>query len=216
MEVTKTGQARNVWRSPCTYPVGVAWLGTKNPDLPYFLASDRDGTQKIHFLSPENPASPVISYQPTEIVENGPRGLAADSGRFWQVLTGFEDGSIRRAEGRSFRIDDERLALPICRIPLNSPATAVINARGIEINDRTKDLWITDYVGNIYRIASCYSQPGPSDSGSVPPDTTGSAPTGPTVPDGTMLSANRPNPFGETTEIEFVLPSRQSGCLYTI
>ena len=210
VEVSKTGEVIGKWRSPCGYPIGLAWLGQKNPDLELLMVSDRDGAQLIYFflpsaLNPNNSTiTPALTYERANVVESGPRGMAADSGTYWHVVTNFTGGTLQEATAFSADIVDAANQAPICSIPLSNPLANNINARGIEIDDRDKGLWITDFGGNLYKIASCYTQPGVSDSGTA---VSTSVEAGPAIVDGVMLHQNLPNPFSAEAEITFTLPN---------
>ncbi|MCB0712384.1 MAG: hypothetical protein KDD67_08660 [Ignavibacteriae bacterium] len=208
VEVNKQGEVLGVWNSPCGYPIGLAWLGETNPDLGFLVASDRDGAQNFYYYRPEtfDPSSsdavPIVTIERVKRVENGPRGMAADSGTFWQVITDFTGGTLQGASSYEYDIRDDTQAA-ICGVELSSSLASTINARGIEIDRRDKGLWITDFGGNLYKVASCYTLPGPSDSGTA---VNLSVEAGPAIADGVTLQQNLPNPFANSTEITFTLP----------
>ena len=106
----------------------------------------------------------------------------------------------KRRVARAEIVDDDDQA-PICSVTLSNPLADFINARGVEIDDKDKGLWITDFGGNLYKITSCSTQPGPSDSG-----TSASVGAGPAIVDGTLLHQSLPNPFSTGAEISFALP----------
>lgn len=202
-EVNRDGTVRGVWPSPAAYPIGLAWLGERNPNNPelgLLAASDRDNQQFYYLYFPDDfdPGAssvvPISQVQRDVIVESGPRGMTADEGSIWQVITDFSGGSLQGATANRFDIDRISEQDPMCTIDLNSPG-GTINARGIELDVRDRSLWITDFGGNLYKIASCYTAPGPSDSGyisSVSIDRSRNL----------GLSARvEPNPFAETTTL---------------
>ncbi|MCE2504243.1 MAG: hypothetical protein J4G05_09345 [Chlorobi bacterium] len=206
IEVTRNGEVLGKWTSPCAYPIGLAWLGQKNP-IEFLMVSDRDSNQTIYFFRPSSfdPAastiSPVLTYERATKVESGPRGMTADSGTYWHVITDFTGGVLQSSTVFSAEIADDDDQTPICSVTLSNPLADFINARGVEIDDKDKGLWITDFGGNLYKITSCSTQPGPSDSG-----TSASVGAGPAIVDGTLLHQSLPNPFSTGAEISFTLP----------
>lgn len=212
VEVSKTGEVLGLWRSPCGYPIGLAWLGAKNPDVPFLYVADRDGAQPIYFFDPAafDPQGtdiiPTIQTTREIRIESGPRGAAADYGNIWQIITDFTGGTLQSATAISTDIDNLAIGKQpaICSVDLSSPLATSINARGVELDTVQNALWISDFAGNLYKVASCNTHPGISDSGDVPASvpTTGSA-----IPAGLELGQNSPNPFSTSTDISFTLPS---------
>lgn len=219
LEVTKTGEILGIWRSPMIYPIGLAWLGEKNPDLPYLMASDRDGTQRINFFDPEEfdpndeNIAPILYFDRATRVELGPRGIAAGNGIFWQVITDFTGSTLNSTTVQSIEIETAGDQIALCSVPLTSPLANTINARGVEVDESNQSLWITDYGGSIYQIAGCDTPPGPSDSGVVP---AASAVDDVDAVSGAAILSVGPNPFGSSTTISFRLatPSHIAVRLY--
>lgn len=213
VEVMKDGTVRGVWQSPCDYPIGLAWLGGKNPDIQYLYASDRNGLQPVYFFDPTefNPSQsaiiPIISANRMNRIESGPRGSAAGAGYIWQVTTDFTGGTVLQdavvSEEDIVDLTTGDNRSPNCKVELSSPLANTINARGVELDDDDKALWISDFGGNIYKIAACETPPGVSDSGYV---SSSDVVTGNSMPEGVTLTQNMPNPFGSSTEISFTLP----------
>ena len=217
MEVFRDGRVRGVWNSPAAYPIGLAWLGERNPDseFSFLVASDRDGAQRYYFYEPDgfvpgSGASPSFFIGRDIIVESGPRGLAADEGALWQVITDFTGGSLQSANARQFDVEDLSPQDPLCEVPLSSPQATTINGRGIELDDRDGSLWLTDFGGNLYKIASCYTGPGASDEGSPIDSSRSSVDERWAVAgsSGLSLELTGPNPFSRATSITFDLRSR--------
>src|SRR5690606_15959832 len=89
-----------------------------------------------------------------------------------------------------------------CSFPLTSPVTAgFINVRGMDLDPRDSNLWVSDYNGNIYKVISCDGS-----SLAPPPPPPLGVPRIP-VPDGLELLQNAPNPFTAVTAIGFRLPA---------
>jgi len=212
-EVTKDGQQVGIWASPFKYPIGLAWLGARNNDNPYLYMSDRNGTQPMWLIDPSTLTSgsqlaPLIQFTRANQVQYGPRGAAAglDGSSIWQVITDFTGEVLNAATAYKFAIEESQPRS--CEIGLTAAATSgYINARGIELDPRDSNLWVSDYAGSIYKLSSCdYVLNIP------PPDTPTDVPDAPTVA-GVTLSQNVPNPFNSSTDITFTVPEAVQGRL---
>ena len=209
LEVNRDGSVRGEWRSPAAYPIGLAWLGELNPDseYEYLVASDRDGLQRFYFYDPSglNPGSggvPSFFLEREVRVESGPRGMTADVNGLWHIVTDFTGGVLQSANVMRFGIENLSTQQPLCDVSLTSALASTINARGVELDQRDKSLWITDFGGNIFKVASCFTPPGPSDSGYI---STVSAPGNRAV--GLEMIGAEPNPFSRSTALRFQLAS---------
>lgn len=197
LEVDKQGRRVNRWTSQCAYPIGLVYLPQPSGDQ--LWVSDRNGSQYIYLLDPTNPTTPQRRMDRVRRVQYGPRGatLAPDGKTVYQVITDFTGESLQTAIADKMAIQDQRQS---CTFPLTSPLTSgYINARGIELDPRDSNLWVSDYQGSIYKVISCDGrvQAGPPPISSVP---------GAAVPEGMGLAQNLPNPFATTTRISFSLP----------
>ncbi len=196
-EVSKEGKMINRWPSPCNYPIGLAYIDGQLAGGPYLMATERNGDQNIFFLDPDNPGSqPLFSFSRKYKVRYGPRGLAygRDGKSFFQVITDFTGETLQSAEAREIELTEEQAQS--CVLPLVSPTSnGYLSARGVEFDPQDRNLWISDYSGNIYKIASCDGAP------PIPAAVPGTA-AAPAVADGAHAW---PNPFGATTEISFTL-----------
>lgn len=192
-EMTRTGQQVNRWRSPAAYPIGLAWLGDDNPELPYLLATDRDGEQEIYLIDPEN-GDPTITIPRARKVPLGPRGATSAGGgtKFFQVLTLFGGTSLEAATAELMTVEEQTQS---CVVPL-ATSGGLMNARGIEYDSSDKNIWVSDYTGNIYKLMTC-------DGILEQPRVSVEMPT----PEGLALAQNQPNPFRGETEIAFTLQS---------
>lgn len=197
-EITKDGHKVNQWTSPCNYPIGLAYIDEKLDGGPFLMATERDGNQNIYLFDPDNPGlGPQVTFPRTSQVKYGPRGAAyaQDGKNFYQVITDFTGESLQSAFAYKMTIDEVQTRS--CSLPLVSPTSSgYFSARGIEYDPSDKNLWVTDYSGNIYKIASCDGAP-PIQS---------AVPGAPAIPEGMRLAQNHPNPFSGTTEIGFTLP----------
>lgn len=132
------------------YPIGIEVFDGK------LLIGDRDkkdqyGRQMLMVVNPQN-GSVEASYPNPYSKTYGPRGLAYDRQKYvFQIGTYFPNAGAL-TEAVVIKIDKDDLTREVARIPLQT-MTGLINARGVEFDPRDKNLWITDYNGNIYKIA---------------------------------------------------------------
>lgn len=204
-EITKEGERVNQWTSPFKYPIGLAWLGARNPDQPYLYMSDRNGAQEVRIVSPDAPLEPLLKYNRSKQVRYGPRGACAgaDGLSVWQVITDFTGDALNSATATRFNFDDDTQAF--CPIELTAgAASGFINARGIELDPADSNIWVSDYNGSIYKLTTCDYKP------NIPgPDTPTDAPINVAVA-GLRLSENRPNPFTSATDVSFAIGTSAS------
>lgn len=129
------------------YPIGLAYSNGK------LIVGDRDATgetRKIYTVNVQNWTVESTVNNPFQ-TRYGPRCLCFDgSENFYQVSTAFPSGSIVGAY--VLKIGKNDLSREIDRLNLESES-GVINARGIEFDPRDNNFWITDFSGNIYKIA---------------------------------------------------------------
>ncbi len=197
-EVTRDGEQVGKWPSPCTYPIGVTWMGGDNSELPFLLVGDRDAHQELYLLDASNPGIPLVTYQRKRQVELGPRGIASahDGTNFFQIETDFTGGTLQSAHARLLSADDEQNES--CSFELSSPGeSSDINARGVEYDPADKNIWVTDFTGDIWKMVTCEG------INSIP---TSAVPAESTALD-LALQQNVPNPFTNATSIEFTLTS---------
>lgn len=198
-EVNKSGQQVNRWQSPCLYPTGLVYAPAIDGEPEQFIATDRNNTQNIFYLDANNPSVRLRTVQRDRRVKYGPRGatLGPDGKTIYQAITDFTGDILQTSTAEKLVITNQSLA---CTFPLTSPITSgYINVRGIELDPRDSNLWVSDYSGNIYKVISCDGS-----SRAVPPPSL-SVPYAP-VPAGMTLLPNVPNPFASSTRIPFTLP----------
>jgi hypothetical protein len=196
-EVDKNGHEIKRWTSRCSYPIGLVYIDEDGGKL---IAMDRNGSQNIFYLKADDPSQVLKTVQRSKKVLYGPRGATSgpDGKSVYQVITDFTGEVLQTAVADKFNVDDQQAT---CSIALTSPLTAgYINARGIELDPRDSNLWVSDYAGSIYKIVSCDGKI------SVGPPIQAGTP-GAALPAGLSLAQNMPNPFSGPTEIGFTLPS---------
>ncbi len=130
-------------KSPTKYPMGLAIIDDN------LYISDRDSNQKIYKMN-------VNTYQITEIMSNpvseplAPRCLAYNNELLHQITTNFKSNVLSNSEITVF---DYKNASIREKINLTNRLGA-INARGIDIDKKDGNYWVSDFIGNIYKIAS--------------------------------------------------------------
>ncbi|MFC2131506.1 T9SS type A sorting domain-containing protein, partial [Bacteroidota bacterium] len=141
------GNEINSYDTPAKYyPIGIEVVDN---DL---IICDRDGSpQYIYITRPsdgrvwEKLENPFNKYL-------GPRGLCYDGERYlYQASTHFPSSGAPIGT-YIVKIDKNDLSKEVDRIPLVS-RNGNINCRGIEYDRNDKNFWITDFGGNIYKIA---------------------------------------------------------------
>ena len=126
------------------YPIGLEIIDGK------LLVGDRDGKRKFYIINIETGnvesefSNPFQEYA-------GPRGLCYDGNEYvYQVSTAFPGNTLTSAW--IIKLHKSNLEKPLDSIALES-MDGLINARGIDIDPEDKNFWITDFNGNIYKIA---------------------------------------------------------------
>jgi outer membrane protein assembly factor BamB len=131
--------------SPATnYPIGIELVDGK------LLIGDRDGKRKLYIIDPETGTIEAEKSNPFQEFA-GPRGICYDGSDFvYQVCTAFPGNTLTSAW--IIKLHKSDLEKPLDSIALES-MEGLINARGIDLDPIDKNFWITDFNGNIYKIA---------------------------------------------------------------
>ncbi len=127
------------------YPIGLAWVGEGR-----IAIGDRN-TRDLYLYDVANRTE--ITRVKNPFTENfGPRGLCFDpeSETFFQASTDFTGSTLQSAY--NIRFDLASFGVETGRYELLN-RTGTINCRGIEFDERDKTFWISDFGGNIYKIA---------------------------------------------------------------
>jgi hypothetical protein len=135
------------YKSPAgAYPIGLELVDGK------LLVGDRDGTQYLFLIDPKT-GTVYNHYQNPFSLNYGPRGLGYDGSKYvYQVCTDFPSSSSPLTASYVMRIDKNSLGTEYDRMPLEGPF-GIINARGVDYDPTDGNIWITDFGGNIYKIA---------------------------------------------------------------
>ncbi|MCX7937254.1 MAG: hypothetical protein N2971_06050 [Chlorobi bacterium] len=135
--------------SPATsYGIGIELVNGK------LILSERDGSQRLLICDPQTFA--VEQSIPNPFREYyGPRCLAYDGSQYlYQVGTVFATGNGGLQAAYLIRHRPEDVGREVDRMEMLNTNGGTINARGIEIDPRDGNYWVTDLAGNIYKIAS--------------------------------------------------------------
>jgi photosystem II stability/assembly factor-like uncharacterized protein len=135
--------------SPATsYGIGIELVNGK------LILSERDGAQRILVCDRE-------TFQVEQTVANpfrefyGPRCLAYDGQRYlYQIGTQFSSGGGGLQAAYLLRLRPDDLGTEVDRMEIVNSSGGTINARGVEIDPRDGNYWVTDLAGNIYKIAN--------------------------------------------------------------
>lgn len=132
------------------YPIGIEVFDGK------LLIGDRDkkdafGKQMLMVVDPVT-GKVESTFQNPYSKTYGPRGLAYDREMYVYQIGTYFPSSGALTEAVISKISKDDLSKEVSRIYLQSP-NGLINARGIEFDPRDKNFWVTDYNGNIYKIA---------------------------------------------------------------
>ncbi|TAL67785.1 MAG: hypothetical protein EPN82_13165 [Bacteroidetes bacterium] len=141
------GNVIRSFKSPSkSYPIGLELVDG------VLIACDRDGSRQMYKINPENGDEISRSTNPYNKTY-GPRGLCYDGSQYlYQVCTYFPGGGSL-TEALAMKIDKSNLTAGLETMPLESNTGGLINARGIDIDPRDNNFWISDYNGNLYKIA---------------------------------------------------------------
>jgi outer membrane protein assembly factor BamB len=144
------GNLLKQYNSPATdYPIGLELVDGK------LVVSDRD-RRRIYEMNPET--GEVISNRlnPSQ-ARYGPRGIAYDGNEFlFEVITEFPtDAGL--TDAYLIKFSKNNLTEEIDRIQLTD-RNGLINGRGVEYDPADKNLWITSFGGDIYKIAGFDTQ----------------------------------------------------------
>lgn len=140
------GIVKRSYASPCiAYPIGLELVNG------VLFCSDRDGGRYIYKIDPQtgNEVSPKVK-NPFDI-GSGPRSICADpDGNMFQASTNFGGGSLSNAYAVKFASSNPSKEMSRFELQMNG---SPINVRGIEYDPRDKNFWVSDYGGNIYKVA---------------------------------------------------------------
>jgi len=138
------GNFLNSYKSPAlSYPIGLEIINN------ILYVGDRDDQRLVRAVNPEN-GSVFQTYKSPCDVNFGPRGVDYDGQYFLQICTNFSSGSL--SDAKLMRLDLSSLTVEKDNVALEG-YSGVINARGITFDKSDKNFWISDFGGNIYKIA---------------------------------------------------------------
>ncbi|MBL7998788.1 MAG: hypothetical protein JNL32_09145, partial [Candidatus Kapabacteria bacterium] len=119
------------------------------------IVGERNGSQKFYICNPNDAENPTSSVDIPFKEYYGPRCIAYDGKELIYLIgTQFSPGGGGLQAAYALRISKGNLAKEVERMELINSSGATINARGIEIDPRDNNYWITDLEGNIFKIAN--------------------------------------------------------------
>lgn len=127
------------------YPIGIELVDGN------IIQTERDAKQYVYVSGIDG----TFKYKQKNacLIRYGPRGLAYDGTEFlYQVCTYFPSSGGALSDAYVIKFSKNDLSTEVDRIRLED-ANGLINARGIDLDPMTKDLWVSDFGGNIYKIA---------------------------------------------------------------
>lgn len=149
--VDTNGKFIRSFKSPADrYPTGITYVDGK------LIVGDRDKKDEwdnknffiIDAITGEVEQKQINACQ----ITYGPRCVAYDQSEFvYQVCTNFPNAGAL-TEAYIQKLPKNQLSNEIDRIDLQS-LEGIINARGIEFDNRDNNIWITSFTGNIFKIA---------------------------------------------------------------
>lgn len=187
--IDTNGNLIRVMNSPSnSYALGLELVDGK------LIVSERDGSQQIYICNPADAKLEKFVDNPFKEYY-GPRCMAYDAATslIYEVGTQFGQGGGGLQGAYAVRINKNTLNKEVDRMELLNGAGGQINARGIELDPRDNNLWITDLEGNIYKIAGFNTPSNPLS------DVT---PSEPLQSSGIIIS---PNPARDQTVIGFMI-----------
>ncbi len=141
----KDGKRLKSVKSPAgVYPIGIELVDGK------LLVSNRDGNKKFTFLD-KSSLTWLQDFNNPCNVNYGPRGLSYDGSEFlYHICTDFTGGSLLSA--KVVKISKKDLSTIVDYIALEN-YQGLINARGVDYDPTDKNMWVSDYGGNIFKVA---------------------------------------------------------------
>ena len=127
-----------------SYPIGTALLDG------YLVLSDRDGDRAFRIVDPQDDFQFIADIDNPCQFTAGPRGMSYDGSEYmYHVCMNFGGGL---SDANLYRLSKQDLTFVEEEIKLQN-ATGLINARGVAFDPIDKNIWISDFNGNIYKIA---------------------------------------------------------------
>lgn len=123
------------------YPIGLGY------DNGYLYSSERDNRQLIYKFKPESPSEFSVIENPNKGIALGPRSMAFGNGLLHQIFTNYSSNVL---QGATIELLDLANSTVVDNVPLLS--NRVINARGIDYDERDGTYWVSDFDGNIYKV----------------------------------------------------------------
>lgn len=130
-----------------SYGIGIEFVDGK------LIVSERDGNKNIYVCTDQAEVQQTLINPFRDFY--GPRCMAYDGKNLiYQVGTTFSAGGGGLQGVYLVRMAKDKLNVEKDRMELINSNGGTINARGIEIDPRDGNYWVTDLAGNIYKIAN--------------------------------------------------------------
>ncbi len=148
--VDTNGKLVRQMSSPAIYGTGIEIINGK------LHIVERGGEQYIYVCDPGNTTNIQKQVANPFKVFYGPRCIAYNEKEnyIYEVGTEFAASGGDLLGAYLIRIRPEDLGKEVARMELINGSGSTINARGIEVDPRDGNYWITDLAGNIYKIAN--------------------------------------------------------------
>lgn len=140
------GNILKSYTSPAKYyPIGLEIV-----DQNLIICDNRSSPRQLYVAEPSTGKVWNTLLNPFQ-ERYGPRGLCYDGERYlYQACTDFTGSSL--VATFLIKIDKDNLEKEVDRMPLIGRG-GYINCRGVEFNRSDNNFWVTDFGGNIYKIA---------------------------------------------------------------
>jgi hypothetical protein len=138
------GNLLNRINSPAQYPMGLAY----HQGLIY--SSERDGEQRIFRFYPDNDFHyEIIGNNPIR-EQFAPRCFTFYNDLFHQVNTFFSSNVLTNSEISVFNLQTSEI---LSKVPLVEQ-TGKMNARGIDIDSKDNNYWVSNFTGTLFKIST--------------------------------------------------------------
>lgn len=146
IKLDTNGTFINEYESPAgKYPIGLELVDG------VLIVGDREYPRMLTSVVPGSGAF-VSSAENPYNKSYGPRGLCYDGEKYLYQICTFFPGGGSLSEALLIRIDKDDLSEYTESMELED-ANGMINARGIDYDTRDKSFWVSDFSGNLYKIA---------------------------------------------------------------
>lgn len=126
-----------------SYPIGLEFVNG------VLYVGDRDDQRQVRSVNPSS-GTVLNTYKSPCDLNFGPRGITYDGVHLMQVCTNFSSGAL--SDAKLIRMTMDKLTSEKDNLVLEG-YSGVINARGAAYDPIDKNIWLSDFSGNIYKVA---------------------------------------------------------------